>query len=438
MAFADKAWGGAGTIYLTERSTMAKWDVSLGRPVRTYTTQYHELSHSYMGNENLNIFTTLYLYNRVLNRSLDIADWDLTGYTLNTNIQMPFRGMNALFEIYRLIGLDCMEKAFQKVRTLNPPNKDADGNYAALPDNCKKAFIEEVPQEYKHRVASLLDSIRVTPRVTPSREYYEINSPATGMCSDGEHLWVIHYPTSNITKLRLNDGNLVGTYNVGENPVAACFAEPYIWVVNIGSNNLTKINVGDGSIAGSYSIKDPWDICFDGAYIWVGCSSGLVKIKPSDSTITWVQNNITITSLVSDGTFVWALNQPSNKLYQINALDGAITKTYSTGNSPSSICYDGVCVWVTILGSDVVTKLDPTDGTSIQFNVGKSPKSVCYDGNNIWVISYDINAITKLKAIDGSLIENLYFENMPEEIYFDGTNIWLAIAARGITKIKVS
>ncbi|MGC2424660.1 MAG: hypothetical protein WA666_09930 [Nitrospirota bacterium] len=44
-----------------------------------------------------------------------------------------------------------------------------------------------------------------------------------------------------MTKLKASDGSLVGTYNVGSNPLGIAFDGANIWVTNEGSNTVSRI-----------------------------------------------------------------------------------------------------------------------------------------------------------------------------------------------------
>jgi DNA-binding beta-propeller fold protein YncE len=55
------------------------------------------------------------------------------------------------------------------------------------------------------------------------------------------NIWVANKGSDSVTKLRANDGIVLGTYTVGIAPVSVCFDGLNIWVANSGSNSLSKL-----------------------------------------------------------------------------------------------------------------------------------------------------------------------------------------------------
>ena len=95
------------------------------------------------------------------------------------------------------------------------------------------------------------------------------NGPA-GIAFDGANIWVANSGTNNVTKLRANDGGIVGTFSVGDYPQGIAFDGANIWVVNGGSSTVIKLQTSDGAKLGTFSAGiSPRGIAFDGANIWV-------------------------------------------------------------------------------------------------------------------------------------------------------------------------
>src|SRR5687768_7686129 len=51
-----------------------------------------------------------------------------------------------------------------------------------------------------------------------------------GVTSDGANVWVANQFSNTVTKLRVTDGAVVGTYAVGRRPVALAFDGASVWV----------------------------------------------------------------------------------------------------------------------------------------------------------------------------------------------------------------
>src|SRR6202162_2475514 len=60
--------------------------------------------------------------------------------------------------------------------------------------------------------------------------------------------------------------------------------------------------------------------------------------------------------------------------------------------------------------------------TTTSFTVGNEPRGVCFDGANIWVANYGSNTVTKLQASDGSVLGTYNVGSEPASVAFDGAN----------------
>ena len=80
-------------------------------------------------------------------------------------------------------------------------------------------------------------------------------------------------PTGNplqIALLHWYNANLTTTFGVGANPRGVAFDGANIWVVNNGSNDVTKLRANDGAVLGTFGVgTQPVRAAFDGANVWV-------------------------------------------------------------------------------------------------------------------------------------------------------------------------
>jgi len=108
---------------------------------------------------------------------------------------------------------------------------------------------------------------------THSSSTFAVGFYPYGVTFDGANIWVSNSGSNSLTKLRANDGALIGTYAVGPLPRGIVFDGTNIWVANSGSNRITKLRASDGTILGTYAVGFyPDGVAFDGANIWVANS----------------------------------------------------------------------------------------------------------------------------------------------------------------------
>ena len=126
-----------------------------------------------------------------------------------------------------------------------------------------------------------------------------------------------------------------------------------------------------------------------------------------------------------DGANIWVANAGSNYVTKLRASDGAVLGTFTVGSVPTGVAFDGANIWVTSL-IGIVTKLRASDGTPLgTFLVGTSPEGVAFDGANIWVTNGGSNTVTKLRASDGAVLGTFNVGSSPNAVAFDGANIWV-------------
>ena len=81
---------------------------------------------------------------------------------------------------------------------------------------------------------------------------------------DGTYVWVATQFNNSITRIRVSDGAVAGTFTVGKRPVALLYAAGSVWVANLLSNSVMKITPSTGAIAGTFTVTDgPGGLAFD-------------------------------------------------------------------------------------------------------------------------------------------------------------------------------
>jgi hypothetical protein len=151
------------------------------------------------------------------------------------------------------------------------------------------------------------------------------------------------------------------------------------------------------------------------------------------ATLQWYEANRTgltfstgqrPTFLAFDGANIWVANEGPDTVTKIRASDGVTLGVFSVGSDPRGIAFDGANIWVANVGPDTVTKLRTSDGVILGvFNVGIDPQGVVFDGANVWVANYSSNSVTKLRASDGATLGTFGVGNNLQNLAFDGANM---------------
>lgn len=143
------ATGGGGLMTVVDRTTS---DIANSGAAITYDAMLvHEASHSFILNEALNQFLELYVHNVRLGLGVDPLGWAETrGWSPTTPSQF---GVNGVMDIYHVVGLDPIRRAYRAIAPLNP----AYGR--PLTDAVIAAFVAEMPEEQRAFVEERLRTI---------------------------------------------------------------------------------------------------------------------------------------------------------------------------------------------------------------------------------------------------------------------------------------
>lgn len=105
-----------------------------------------------------------------------------------------------------------------------------------------------------------------------------------GLAFDGQNIWAANHTGSSVTKVRVSDGAILGTFAVGRGPYGVAFDGTNIWATSNVENTVTKLRASDGKNLGTFGVgKGPWWLCSDGSNIWVANGDGSVtKLRADD------------------------------------------------------------------------------------------------------------------------------------------------------------
>jgi YVTN family beta-propeller protein len=115
------------------------------------------------------------------------------------------------------------------------------------------------------------------------------------------------------------------------------------------------------------------------------------------------------------------------QLTELRANDGGVVNTIPVGDSPRSIAFDGLRMWVTNSWDNTVSVLRASDDSPVMtLTVGAWPHAIAFDGANMWVVNSGDDTVSVLRASDGVQIATLIVGYYPSAIAFDGANMWVA------------
>jgi DNA-binding beta-propeller fold protein YncE len=211
------------------------------------------------------------------------------------------------------------------------------------------------------------------------------------------------------------------------------FDREYIWVTCLITGSLTQIEASNGTVVAngiqSGHLELPYDIAYDSVndLLWVvNNGAGTVsRIKASDGT--FAGPDITVgaqpLSITFDGANVWVVVSSTNELWIIQASDGSIVKQVS-GINAFCLTFDGSHVWAGCF-DNYVKMLDGTGNVLASYYAGSSPNDILFDGMNIWSANYNDNTASMINATNGTLLAAFPVGTNPRSLAFDGSSVWV-------------
>ncbi len=141
-----------------------------------------------------------------------------------------------------------------------------------------------------------------------------------------------------------------------------------------------------------------------------------------------------------DGANIWVTNWEDGSVTKLLASTGAVVGTYSVGANPVGVAFDGANIWVANYNGKSLTKLQASTGAAVgTYVVGNGPECLAFDGANIWAANQVDNTVTKILANTGAAVGTYNVGTYPYGVAFDGTNIWVTnVDSNSVTKLLAS
>jgi DNA-binding beta-propeller fold protein YncE len=148
---------------------------------------------------------------------------------------------------------------------------------------------------------------------------FAVGSQPYGVAFDGANIWTANFGDGTVSKVRANDGTVLGTFRVGFSPIGVTFDGANIWVSDNATNNVFKLRASDGATLGTFTIGGaPYGIAFDGSHIWVGGAPQVDELRPSDGATVAVFDipGTNVTGIAFDGANVWLSGLTDGRIYK--------------------------------------------------------------------------------------------------------------------------
>lgn len=214
-------------------------------------------------------------------------------------------------------------------------------------------------------------------------------------------------------------GEIIKSFNtIGNYPTGICFDGNNLWLADRETDKLYYINSETGILIREIESPAYWPmgLAWDGEFLWNADYRGrtdksedrdgmIFKIDPKDGTIlkTLQAPSKSPKGLCWDGKYLWCVDDRADKVIQFSQVDGTTIKSFpSPSNDPKGITYDGKYLWISDRETDEIYMVDPQTGFVIIIidAPGNYVHGLAIKENKLWAVDYEDDKIYQLKVRD--------------------------------------
>ncbi len=214
-------------------------------------------------------------------------------------------------------------------------------------------------------------------------------------------------------------GEVVNSFKTpGIFPTGLCFDGENLWVADRGTDKIYCINPQTGKVIRQIESPAYWPmgLAWDGEYLWNTDYRGrtdksedldgmIFKIDTKDGTIlsTLQSPAKSPKGLTYDGKYLWCIDDRNNKVIQFSQVDGTTIKSFpSPAKNPKGITFDGKYLWISDRETDEIHMVDPKTGfvVIILDAPGNYVHGLAINNKKLWAVDMEDDKIYELKIKD--------------------------------------
>lgn len=205
----------------------------------------------------------------------------------------------------------------------------------------------------------------------------------------------------------------------GVRPFALAFDGARLWATDFQGDRLLALDpvsaaiLLDTTVAGGPPILDGRDLVLEGENVWVASQGdgGVFRVRRADAVVTY-QTDVgsEASGLAFDGTHLWVSNRLTNEVTRFLASDGSGVRTLDLTDSAGGVqqlAWDGICLWALNGPSDRLYELGVAgDGSpllveTIDLGVVTDARSLIWSSPYLWVGDRAARRLLRYRASGG-------------------------------------
>ncbi|MBN2172426.1 MAG: transglutaminase [Candidatus Krumholzibacteriota bacterium] len=198
-------------------------------------------------------------------------------------------------------------------------------------------------------------------------------------------------------------------------PTGLCWDGERLWLADRLSDRLTALDPATGAVLRDLPAPGfvPRGLAFDGEALWcLDAEEGMIhRVDPA--------TGVTLRSihafgdgpqgLAWDGTALWISDEGADLISQISTADGTVIREFpAPAGAPQGLAWDGAFLWCADRGRDRLYMIDPDSGEVLLSldAPGAYARGLAWDGARLWCVDFQTDRVYGLVVDDGVPYKN--------------------------------
>jgi YVTN family beta-propeller protein len=249
---------------------------------------------------------------------------------------------------------------------------------------------------------------------------------------------------NSVVRIDPESNTVVEVVPVGTWPDRVAVAGDYVFVVSIESDTVSRVDTTTGEVSTFGNLIHPLGVAAEDARtVWFGSRSSKDVVRIDAESLA-VERRLPLpgssSSFLAVGAgSLWVVHsaispprgdqrEPTSR---VSLATGRLEAEFDTGSAPLFVAYGLGAAWVLNFGDSTLTRIDPENGSMLDFPVGHLASALAVGFRSVWVGSDDQDSVWRLHPATGRTQAIIPVGSWPWEIATGADAVWVTNSADG-------
>ncbi|MCC6190593.1 MAG: protein kinase [Anaerolineales bacterium] len=243
------------------------------------------------------------------------------------------------------------------------------------------------------------------------RASYPVDDLPVALAFDGQHLWVASALDLTLTQFDPAAGAVVSRHALPSVPSALLLVSDSLWTANDIAGTLTRLGL-DGEVVGTYPVgQRPVALASDGAVLWVAVQgdNAVARVAlESGAVVDIFPVGGQPSALAYDGERLWVALRDQGAVVALDPSGGAELARVAVGAGPVALLFSGASLWSANQDANSVTRLDVAAARAVAtVRVPGGPYALAWTNcgancGDLWVAGEAGDTVSRVRAPGGA------------------------------------